>query len=139
MAGRGLYLYRVYWSDYEEYRPYELMHWRKFSEEEFARMCDEAVSHAFEELLRIDSGKRSEDRYWIGFCRADEIFDMAIRYLEEKYGFRRVRYAAVHGYSGYYIMDEDEVRRWTPKFLSKELVERIAKHNRELRETIAQH
>ena len=123
-----MYYYGLEWYYYEEGSFFELMHKKKFTDEEFKKMCDEAVVYVVKQLLKR---KPEEDPFKIGFYHPD-FMKLMVKYLERKYGFKRIKYTAVAKYWGMDIIDRETDSSELEKFrkiVGDELLEKVIEHN----------
>jgi len=126
-----MYLYRLVWSYYESFEFYELMHEKQFGKDEFKKMCDEAVRFAVKELLKRSPEKNSE----IDFCHPDFMFLM-VKFLEEKYGFKKIEPTATVEYVGMAEITSDweaEELEQFRKIVGEELYTKVLIHNDKMR------
>jgi len=132
-----IYYYKICWFDYEEFGMVELAHEKQFSEEEFTKMADEAVRHAFEYILKHEPNELiGFDMWYNNIDKIDKcLADLIVEYLKDKYGFKEIKYTATRDYEGGYIIDEHE-RECVEKILGRDLTDRIIEHNRKILEKL---
>lgn len=126
------YYYEISWSWHDDYIPFTLCNEKYFDKEEFKKMVDESVKIAYEQLFSEESKKDNIDKNYIGFCRWDEISDIAIENLK-KYGFEKLKVVSSIDYFGLYILEEYDIEAGNKNIkdvFKDELIDKIIEHNK---------
>jgi len=131
-----MYYYGLNWYFYDDFEFIELMHEKRFSEKEFKKMCDEALRYAVKQLLKR---KPEKDVFKIGFYHPD-FMKLMVKYLEYKYGFKKLKYTAIAEYFGMTIIEEEDWKTGElenfRKIVGEELLKKVLEHNKKVEEIL---